>query len=50
MQFESPEIVLDSMSGIVTPLKADNKISVPGEIIDHAALALISPVDPDDDA
>ena len=41
-------LVLDGMAGVVAALVADHDVVILAEQVDHAALALIAPVDPSD--
>ena len=48
VQGEFAVLIDDSMAGIAAALIADNDVIVFGQQIDHASLALVTPVDADD--
>ena len=50
VQLELAIFVDDGMAGVVAALIADDHVVALGEVIDHAALALVAPVDADNGA
>src|SRR5699024_1202173 len=48
VQNELAPLVLDGVAGVVAALVADHDIVILAEQVDHAALALVAPVDPSD--
>ena len=50
VQLELAVFVDDGMAGVVAALIADDHVVALGEVIDHAALALVSPVNADNGA